>query len=91
MAMDWTIDAPATDTRLRTAWLTLPSNMAGYIRKQGMSQAELWMSWAMDTEQIVKRRITSLQAHTNKLRGMNGARKSNGGAYHIYETATPLK
>ena len=43
------------------------------------------MSWPTDTEQTLKHRITSLQANTNKLRGMHRPRKGNGTAYSIFQ------
>ena len=60
-AMHWTVDAPPTDTTLPAMWLTLTRNLAAYIRKNGTSRAERWMSWPTDTEQTLKHRTTNLQ------------------------------
>ena len=41
------------------------------------------MSWPMDTEQTLKHRITNLQKHVNKLRGMHRHGEGQGLTYSI--------
>ena len=86
-AMHWTVDASATDTTLPATWLNLTRNLAAYIRKQGTSQAERWISWPKDTEQTLKHRTTNLQDHANNLRGMHRPRKGQGSAYSIFDNS----
>jgi hypothetical protein len=83
-AMHWTVDAPATDTTLPETWLTLTHNLAAYVRKYGTAQAQRWMSWPTDTERTLKLRTTSLQEHTNRLRGMHRPQEGQGPAYSIF-------
>ena len=88
-AMQWTVDAPATDTMLPETWLTLTRNPAAYVRKYGTAQAQRWMSWPTDTERTLKLRTTSLQEHTNRLRGMHRPQEGQGQAYSIFRCDAP--
>ena len=88
-AMHWTVDAPATDTTLPETWLTLTCNLATYWRKYRTAQAQRWMSWPTDTERTLKLRTTSLQEHTNRLRGMHRPQEGQGPAYSIFRRDAP--
>ena len=87
--MHWTVDASATDTTLPETWLTLTRNLAAYVRKHGTAQAQRWMSWPTDLSRTFKLRTTSLQEHTNQLRGMHRPQEGQGPAYSIFRHDAP--
>ena len=47
------------------------------------------MSWPTDTERTLKLRTTSLQEHTNRLRGMHRPQEGHGPAYSIFRRDAP--
>ena len=75
---------PTTYTTLPPAWLTLVYNMAAHVRRHGTSLIERWMSWPIDTEQTMRRRTNSLQAHAKRKRSMHRPSKGQGPAYSIF-------
>ena len=85
-AMHWTVDAPATDTTLPATWHTLTRNLAAYIRKQGTSRAERWMSRLTDAEWTLKLRTTNLQENAN-----HRPRDGQGPAYSIFQNRNAPK
>ena len=59
--LDHTTDGPTvTNTTLPTTWLTLAHNVAAYVRRHGMTQAQRWMSWPPDEKHIIRSRTDNL-------------------------------
>ena len=84
-AMHWTVAAPVTDTTLPTTWLAQARKVVAYVRRQGMTQTQRWMSWPENEERIIKSRTANLQTHANKTRGTHQPREGHGPAYSIFE------